>query len=76
MTDQGNEAPVLLEGWSRRRDDPQSLAWHYFRDGISLCPRHWRDPLGPYTSIIRESGIVCTDCMRRRLNDYEHFFRG
>lgn len=56
----------LAEGWALRSDSLKSRAMHYFRDGRSVCERHW-----PQQGVELHSephGLACPDCVRARLN--------
>lgn len=64
-----NQLEVAREGWSRRA--ALSEAWHYFRGGHSICSREWTDPQGPLLVRINGAGLVCPECVRRRLKELE-----
>jgi hypothetical protein len=52
---------MLIEGWARRQDT-NSIAWHYFRAGYSLCVRHWDAPNSQLES--QAGGLKCPECQR------------
>lgn len=67
-----NQSPQPGEGWSIRNGSVDaSLAWHYFREGLSLCVGRWKDPKGPLVARITQGGVVCTRCMSKRLDELQ-----
>jgi hypothetical protein len=52
----------VTEGWALRSDSLKSRAMHYFRDGRSLCARHW--PQKRVTLHPEARGMTCPECLQ------------
>lgn len=59
---------MFAEGWARRVG-VSSIVFHYFRGGVSLCPRRWPRPV---TSLLLRvtDGICCPACVARRVEPH------
>ncbi len=50
-------------GWSMRRN-VVSIVYHYFREGISICDKHWQDASGPMSSTLPRRSRPCPNCFQ------------
>lgn len=56
------------DGWSQRLN-VKSIAWHYFRNGTSVCAMKWGDPAGPLRPVLPPGARPCPRCTKALSED-------
>jgi hypothetical protein len=51
-----------MTGWAQRLDT-QSIVWHYFQDGMSVCAKHWTDAKPPFVLKVEGYEKMCPRCV-------------